>query len=122
VGQEVQVQQISGSTNVLVNAGRVRLRSSRITANVSLVAAPEITLGSGTLPSFLGNAGIPQLRVITLGAPAAGAFTEFAGNAANISQITVGNSVSVRVQLFKNGPLASGIQPAASVATKVVKH
>jgi hypothetical protein len=122
VGQEVQVQQISGSTNVLVNAGRVRLRSSRITANVSLVAAPEITLGSSTLPPFLTNAGIPQLRVITLGAPAAGAFTEFAGNATNISQIAVGNSVSVRAQLFKNGPLAGGVQPAVSVATKVVKH
>jgi hypothetical protein len=122
VGQEVQVQQLAGSTTVLVNAGRVHLRSSRITAKVSLVADPEITLGSGTLPPFLGNAGIPQLRVITLGPPAANAFTEFSGSATNISQITVGNSVSVRAQLFKNGPLAAGVQPAVAVATKVVKH
>ena len=122
IGQEVQVQQLSDSTNILEDAGRVRLRSSRITANVSLVAAPEFTLGNATLPSFLMSAGISQIRVITLGAPAPTAYTEFAGNAANISQIIVGNSVSIRAQLFKNGPLVSGVQPAVSVATRVVKH
>jgi hypothetical protein len=122
IGQEVQVQQLPDSTNVLQDAGRVRLRSSRITANVSLVAAPEFTLGNATLPSFLMSAGISQIRVITLGPPASNAYTEFAGNAVNISQIVVGNSVSIRAQLFKNGPLVSGVQPAVAVATRVVKH
>ncbi len=122
IGQEVQVQQLTNSTNVFENAGRIRLRSSRITANVSLVAAPEFTLGNSTLPSFLMSAGIPQIRVITLGPPTPGAYTKFAGNAANISQILVGSSVSIRGQLFKNGPPVSGVQSAVAVATKVVKH
>jgi len=120
VGQELQIQRLSTSTNTQIDAARIRLRSSRITANVATVGGAngfsDIFLGNGTLPAMFLNAGISQIEAIASPAPQPNAFTEFAGNATNITQIAIGNLVSVRGQLFANGATP------ALVATKVVKH
>jgi hypothetical protein len=101
VGQEVAVQQGAGSTASVIQASRVLLRSSRITATVSTTAFPNFTVNG--LPPFLQNASpaITQILVET-----AAAFTpngtEFGGSATNISQIVTGKSISLRGQLFAN--------------------
>ncbi len=109
VGQEVQVRRLATSTNTNIDAGRVRLRSSRISAGVQGVSGPTFT--ANNLPQFLQTAGTSQINVQTSVA------TEFAGNAANLSQIVASMiSVSFRVQLFSNGGAAFGL------ATKVIKR
>ena len=114
VGQEVQVQQDSGSTASQINAARVELRSSRMTGAVISTQLPDFTMG--TLPPFLGTAGFLQIHVETLSPPAAGAYTEFGGTATASSEIAVGKSISVRGQLFANGATP------ALVATRVIQH
>ena len=100
IGQEVAVQQGAGSTVTIVNASRVLLRSSRITATVASTAFPNFTVNG--LPPFLQNASPAPITQII--AETAATFTpngtEFAGTATNISQIAVGKSVSLRGQLF----------------------
>jgi len=68
------------------------------------------------LPPFLGNAGISVIQSIVLFPPNLGAYTEVGGTATAGSQIAVGNTVSVRGQLFKNNTTFP------IVATKFVKH
>lgn len=114
VGQEVQVQLGTGSTNSPLLASRVRLRSSRVTAQISSIGLPNINLGS--LPPFLVNAGISVIQSVVLFPPALGAYTEVGGTATNGSQIAVGNTVSVRGQLFRNNTTFP------MVATKFVKN
>ncbi len=101
VGQEVSVQQGAGSTASVIQASRVLLRSSRITATVMATPLPNITVNG--LPPFMQNASpaITQIKVET-----ASEFTpngtEFGGTATNDTQIGVGRSISVRGQLFAN--------------------
>jgi hypothetical protein len=115
VGQEVAVQRGAGSSGSVIQAGRVLLRSSRITGTVLATPLPNITAGG--LPPFLQNASpaIAQIKVET-----ASEFTpngtEFGGTAASDTQIIVGRSISVRGQLFAN----SG-NPAL-LATRVVQN
>ena len=108
VGQQVQVRRLSTSTTTNIDAGRVRLRSSRISANVQSVAAPNFA--ASNLPMFLQTAGTSQITVETSGV------TEFGGNALNFTQLAVNDSVSFRGQLFSNGGAA------VLLATKVIKH
>ena len=62
-GQQVSVRRNSSSTSTLV-ADRVRLRSSRITATVQSVGAPNIILGN--LPSlFFGHGGVTLIQAQT---------------------------------------------------------
>jgi hypothetical protein len=115
VGQEVAVQRGAGSSGSVIQAGRVLLRSSRITGTVLATPLPNITVDG--LPPFLQNASpaIAQIKVET-----ASEFTpngtEFAGTAISDTQIGVGRSVSVRGQLFAN----SG--SPTLLATRVVQH
>ena len=114
IGQEVQVQVAASSTNTQLVASRVRLRSSRVTAQISSIGLPNILLGN--LPPFFGNAGVPVIQSVVLFPPSVGAYTEVGGTATLGSQIAVGNTVSVRGQLFKNNTTFP------MVATKFVKH
>lgn len=116
LGQEVQVQQGTGSTASLISAKRVVLRSSRITGTVSTQPSPSFNLVG--LPPFLQNASpaIAQIRVETATTFTPNS-TEAAGNnITSVSQIQVNSSLSARGQLFAN----SG-QPTV-VATRVVEH
>ena len=123
VGQELQIQPGSNSTSTQLSATRVRLRSSRIVANVSNVALPMLTLGPAeTLPSFLAATGITQIQVFTVPFPNAGAFTEVGGTASDITQIAIGNTVAVRGQLFKNGTSNTGSPAVALVATEIIRY
>jgi hypothetical protein len=117
VGQEVQVQQGANSTMTSINASRVRLRSSRLTATVLTTAFPAFTVDG--LPPFFQNASptpITQIVVVTSPLASPNGYTEFGGTATNVSEIGVGKSVSVRGQLFAN----SGTPTA--VATKIIQH
>lgn len=111
-GQEVQVRRLSTSSSTNLDTDRIRLRSSRFSANVQIVSQPNFTLSVGSLPQYLQLAGIAQLQVQTTSS-----LTEFQGNAANITQIAPGNFVSLRGQLFLNGS-GTGVL----LATKVIKH
>jgi hypothetical protein len=114
-GQEVQVQQGTGSTASVINAKRVLLRSSRITGTVSATAFPNFTLSS--LPPFLQNASpaITQLRIET-----ATGFTpdqtEYGGSVSALTQIQITRSLSARGQLFANSGMPT------LLATRVVEH
>jgi hypothetical protein len=97
VGQEVSVRRNPTSAGISLNADRVLLRGSRITATVTgPIAFPYMTIGD--LPSFFGAAGTSQIivSVSTTGA------TEYAGNAMLFTTIPLNGSVSVRGQLFPN--------------------
>jgi hypothetical protein len=116
VGQEVSVQQGAGSTASVIQASRVLLRSSRITGTVAITAtSPNFTMNG--LPPFLQNASpaITQIvfRTATTFTPIG---TEYGGTAANVSQIFVGRSISVRGQLFANNG-----NPTL-LASRVVQH
>jgi len=109
VGQEVQVRRLSTSPGTTINADRVRLESSRFTGTIASVSAPSFSVSG--LPSLFGTAvpAITQIQVQT------SMFTEFAGNASNFSQLAIGNTVSLRGQLF-------GSAGTVLVATKVIKR
>jgi hypothetical protein len=110
VGQEVQVRRLSSSSGTTINADRVRLESSRFTGTIASVNAPSFNVSG--LPSLFASASptITQIQAQT------SAFTEFAGNASNFSQLAVTNMVSLRGQLF--GSAGSPVL----VATKVIKR
>ena len=110
VGQEVQVRRLSTSSGMTINADRVRLESSRFTGNIVSVSAPSFNVSG--LPSLFASASptITQIQAQT------SAFTEFAGNASNFSQLAVTNTVSLRGQLF--GSAGSPVL----VTTKVIKR
>ncbi|HEX2714987.1 MAG TPA: DUF5666 domain-containing protein [Candidatus Acidoferrales bacterium] len=110
VGQEVQVRRLSTSSGTTINPDRVRLESSRFTATISSVNAPAFNVSS--LPSLFASASpsITQIQAQT------SAFTEFAGNATNFSQLTINDIVSLRGQLFANAG------SPVLVATKVIKR
>lgn len=116
VGQEVQVQQGTGSTASIINAKRVLLRSSRITGNVATTAFPNFTM-NGLLP-FLQNASpaITQIRVETAATFTPNGTEASGNNITAVNQIQVNSSLSARGQLFAN----SG-QPTV-LATRVVEH
>ena len=110
VGQEVQVRRLSTSSGTTINADRVRLESSRFTATISSVNAPNFNVSS--LPSLFGSASPPITQIQAQTSP----FTEFAGNATSFSQLAIGNIVSLRGQLFANAG------SPVLVATKVIKR
>ena len=102
VGQEVQVQQGTGSAGSLIKASRVLLRSSRITGTVASTPLPNINVNG--LPPFLQNASpaITQILVETATTSFTPIGTEYGGNANNDTQIIINHNVSVRGQLFAN--------------------
>jgi hypothetical protein len=82
----------------LILADRVLLRSSRITATVQSIGAPNIFLYN--LPSiFLGHGSVTQIQAVTF---ASTIFSENAG-LINLTLIPVSGVVSVRGPLFNIG-------------------
>jgi hypothetical protein len=108
VGQQVSIRRNSTSSGNSINADRVRLRSSRITATVHTVGAPYIYLYNA--PSIFSGNGVTQIQVQT-SAPTI--FSEN-GSAVPFSQVFVSGVVSVRGPLFNVGGTRT------LVATKVV--
>ena len=109
VGQQVSIRRNSASSGTTVKADRVRLRSSRITGSVSNIGSGIITLSS--LPSiFSGHGGITLILAQTT--PPTIFFQ--IGSTINITDISIGRTVSVRGPLFN----VSGGRTLA--ATKVV--
>jgi len=110
-GQQVSIRRNISSTSTIV-ADRVRLRSSRITANVQSVGAPTITLAS--LPSlFFGHGGVAQIVAQTSVNPPT-IYYEINGSVSAGTNI-LGDLVSVRGPLFNTGGINRTL-----VATKVV--
>ncbi len=109
VGQQVSIRRNSSSSGTQIVADRVELRSSRITATVQSLGAPNINLSN--LPSiFFGHGGITLIQALT------GTSTIFSENslAKNITEVPVSGTVSVRGPLFNVGG------GRTLVATKVV--
>jgi hypothetical protein len=109
VGQQVQVRRLSTSTGAQIDTDRVRLRSSRFSANVSSVGSLYFFVDN--LPPLFATGGVSLLQVKT-----DSSFTEFGGTAINFSQIAIPKPVTMRAQLFSSGPTS------AAVATKVIQH
>ncbi|MGH9680837.1 MAG: DUF5666 domain-containing protein [Candidatus Acidiferrales bacterium] len=112
VGQEVSIRRNASSSGNSITADRVRLRSSRITANVQSLGAPNIYLGAGTIPSIFSAHGVTELQAQTVPSTI---YYELGGSISS-SNITLGNLVSVRGPLFN----ASGSSTRPMVVTKVV--
>jgi hypothetical protein len=107
VGQEVSIRRNSSSSGTTLVADRVRLRSTRVTATVQSIGAPNFYLYN--LPSFFfGHGGISQIQVQT------SASTIISENNAlkTLTEIPLAGLVSVR------GPLFSGATTTL-IATKV---
>lgn len=110
-GQQVSVRRGS-SSGATISADRVRLRSSRITATVQSVGAPNITLGN--LPSlFFGHGGVTQIQAQTSVTPPT-IYYEISGTI-NASTNFLGDLLSVRGPLFNSSGTTRPL-----VATKVV--
>ncbi len=108
VGQQVSIRRHSTVSGV-IQADRVRLRSSRITASVQTIGSGIIALTN--LPSiFFGHGAITQIQAQTF---ASTMYFEI-GHTINISNIGLSNIVSVRGPLFN----VSGSRTVAT--TKVV--
>lgn len=98
-GQQVSIRRNSASGSVLV-ADRVRLRSSRVTATVQSVGAPNIILAS--LPSlFFGHGGVTQIISQTSAIPPTIYYSTT--TSINASTNILGDQVSVRGPLFNTG-------------------
>lgn len=98
-GQEVSIRRNSASGSTLI-ADRVRLRSSRVTATVQSVGAPNITLAD--LPSlFSGHGGVTQIQAQTSITPPT-IYFEIGGSVSASTDITH-DTVSVRGPLFNSG-------------------
>jgi hypothetical protein len=110
-GQQVSVRRNSSSTSAIM-ADRVRLRSSRITATVQSVGAPNINLTS--LPSlFFGHGGVTLIQAQTSVTPPTIYFE--IGGSISASTNFLGDLLSVRGPLFNTGGTNRTL-----VATKVV--
>ncbi len=110
-GQQVSIRRNSSPSGTIV-ADRVRLRSSRITATVQSVGAPNITFTN--LPSlFFGHGGVTQIVAQTSVTPAT-IYYEINGSVSAGTNI-LGDLVSVRGPLFNTGGTNRTL-----LATKVV--
>ncbi|HEX3371641.1 MAG TPA: hypothetical protein VHS08_03940 [Candidatus Acidoferrales bacterium] len=98
-GQQVSIRRNSASGSILL-ADRVRLRSSRVTATVQSVGAPNIFLTN--LPSlFFGHGGVLQILAQTSAIPPTIYFS--ISGSINASTNILGDQVSVRGPLFNTG-------------------
>lgn len=110
VGQQVSMRRNSSSTASQINADRVRLRMTRVTATVQR-GLPNLFLVN--LPSlFSGHGGITSITAQTSVSPPTIYYE--VGQTINSSNIVIGESVSVR------GPLFNVSGTRTQVTTKVV--
>jgi hypothetical protein len=107
VGQVVQIKELSSSSPSSLQADRVRLRDSQLTATVSTAGSPNFTLN--ILPSLFTAAGFNQLQVQTSSA------TSFSGTVQSASQATVGKSITVRGQIFRSASSSNTLVMPASI-------
>lgn len=114
-GQEVSVRRSSSSTNSLIQADRVHLRSSRVTAVVQSEGSSVITIGkNSSLPSlFFGHGGVTAIMAQTSVIPPT-IYYEIGGTI-NASTNLTNATVSVRGPLFNTGSINRTL-----LATKVV--
>ena len=108
VGQQVSIRRNSTSSGSSINADRVELRSSRITATVQTVGSPYIYLYN--LPSIFSGNGVTQIQVLT----STPTIYSEDNLAKNFTEVFVPGVVSVR------GPLFNVSGGRTLVATKVV--
>jgi hypothetical protein len=110
VGQQVQLRRTSSSTGSLINADRVRLRSSRVTATVRTIATPSIFLNN--LPFIFSGHGTSEIQAQT------SLSTILSENqvVTTLTSIPLNSVVSARGPLFGGG----GGTTRTMVATKVV--
>ncbi len=96
-GQHVQIRPTAApsGTPLTVPTDRVRLRNSRLTAQITAISGSTLTLGS--LPALFTAAGVTQIQVAT------SSQTEF-DEVPGISGLAVGNTVSVSGLLFDTTP------------------
>jgi hypothetical protein len=107
VGQEVSIRRNSASLGTTITADRVRLRSTRVTATVQSIGAPNIYLYN--LPSFFfGHGGITQVQVQT----STPTIISESNVLKTLTEIPLAGLVSVR------GPLFSGATTTL-IATKI---
>jgi len=107
VGQVVQIKEFSSSSPSSLQADRVRLRDSQLTATVSGAGTPNFSLN--LLPSLFTAAGFNQLQVQTSSA------TTFSGTVQSAAQATAGKSVTVRGQIFRSASSGSTLVMPASL-------
>jgi len=110
-GQQISIRRNSSSGSILL-ADRVRLRSSRVTATVQSVGAPNIILTN--LPSlFFGHGGVTQIIAQTSAIPPTIYYS--ISESINASTNILGDQISVRGPLFNTGGTNRTL-----IATKVV--
>ena len=109
VGQQVSIRLHSILPGGQLMADRVRLRSSRITANVGQLGAPNIGLSS--FPSIFSGHGVAQILAQT--SPSTIYFE--IGSVINSSTVDLADLISVRGPLFSAGGSSRTL-----IATKVV--
>jgi hypothetical protein len=96
VGQQVQVRSTTNAPGTSIAAERVRLRSSRFTRSVQMLAQPNIFLD---VPSILSGHGISQIQALTSGPTI---FSEN-GATADFTHLFLQGKVSVRGPMFNVG-------------------
>jgi hypothetical protein len=108
VGQVVQIKELSSSSPTTLQADRVRLRDSQLTATVSAAGTPNFTVNFD-LRSLFTAAGFNQMQVQTSSA------TSFSGTVQSASQATVGKSVTIRGQIFRSASSSTTLVMPASL-------
>jgi len=108
VGQQVSVRRNSNSSGTLINADRVRLRSTRVSASVTQIGAPIFFLYN--LPSIFSGNSISQLQIQTTPQ------TILTENNASIVFTEITNNLTASVR----GPLFNVAGTRTMVASKVV--
>jgi hypothetical protein len=111
VGQQVSIRRNSTVSQGVIKADRVRLRSTRVTANVQ-VGPPNIILSGSSLPSIFSGHGVSSITAQTSLTPPT-IYYEI-GKTINSSDIGVGEVISVR------GPLFNVSGGRTLITTKVV--
>jgi hypothetical protein len=117
LGQEVMIQRNPASTpTTSITADRIRLRSSRITGTIQMMAAPNIDLGGSSppFPSLFSANGISEILLQT-STPTIFTGTTLDGvSISSITQLSVTDIAAVR------GPLFNVAGSRTLVASKVV--
>jgi hypothetical protein len=111
IGQQVSIRRNSTVSQGVIKADRVRLRSTRVTANVQ-VGPPNIILSGSSLPSIFSGHGVSSITAQTSLTPPT-IYYEI-GKTINSSDIGVGEVISVR------GPLFNVSGGRTLITTKVV--
>jgi hypothetical protein len=114
VGQQVQIRSTGNVPTNSINADRVRLRSTRITATLQSNASS--IMGLSNIPSIFSGHGVTSIQVHTL----TGAICSNDAGAQLCANISILVSVSARGPLFKTGG-TPGSPILTMIATRVAE-